>query len=111
MLSDFPCCSKTFKNSSEEFQELKQEFDFMAKKLNAGLVKVGFAFEGFKKKYPNISVYTSDQNYHPSPQGSYLIACLFFKYITGENLKNVKYAAGLDEKEALLIRQFADTIK
>jgi len=111
MLSDFSCCSKSFKNSSEKFYELKNEFDFMAKKLNAGLVKVGFAFEGLKKKYPNISVYASEEDPHPSPQGSYLIACLFFKYVTGKNLKNVKYAAGLDQKDALLIRQFADIIK
>lgn len=48
------------------------------------LVPVGTAFRLFKKKYPNIPLYTSD-NKHPSPVGVYLAACVFLKAITGES--------------------------
>jgi len=104
-------CSYLFKNSNEEFQEIKKEYDKMAKITNAGLVKVGYAFEGFKKKYPKIQLYEGQEDNHPSKQGSYLIACLFFRYITGKGLNNVKYTADLDVKQARLIRKFADSIK
>ena len=49
---------------------------------NIQIVPVGTAFRLFKKEYPNISLYTSD-NKHPSPVGVYLAACVFLKTLTG----------------------------
>lgn len=103
-------CSNYYKNSTEEFHDIKLEYDKMAKRTKAGMVKIGYAFEAFKKSNRNINLYAPD-NGHPSKQGSYLIACMFFKYFTGKPLTLVKYAATLDAKEAAIIRKFADTIK
>ena len=103
-------CSNYYNNSTEEFRDLKLEYDKMAKRIHAGLVNIGYEFEAFKKSNKNINLYGPD-NGHPSQQGSYLMACLFFKYFTGRSLTNVKYAATLDIKEAATIRKFADSIK
>jgi hypothetical protein len=103
------CCSNNFNNSRDEFGEIRTEYDKMTKKLNADMVRVGYAFEAFKKKNKNINLYESD-GLHPSRQGSYLIACLFFKYLTHRTLNNVKYAADLDTKQAKIIRKFANKI-
>jgi hypothetical protein len=102
--------SNHFNNSGEQFHEIKKVYDKMAKKLNAGLVKVGYAFEEFKKTNKDISLYESD-NSHPSSEGSYLIACLFYKYITGLAPADIKYSADLDVRQAELIRKFAGTIR
>ena len=48
------------------------------------LAPVGRAFRLFKESNPDISLYTSD-NKHPSPAGTYLAACVFFKLLTGES--------------------------
>jgi hypothetical protein len=104
------CCSKHFENHTDEFQLLQAEYDKMARCTEAGLVRVGYAFEAFKKANKTIPLYGSD-NFHPSRQGSYLIACLFYRYITKTSLAKVKYAAGLDAKEAAAIRGFADGVE
>ena len=83
----------------------------MARKLNIPVVKVGYAFELFKKSHSSIPVYESATNDHPSEQGSYLIACLFYRFISGKSLKNVKYApTKIPGSEAKIIRAFADSI-
>ena len=103
-------CSINFDNSEQEFKEIEQAYYSITKKLNAKMVKIGYAFELFKKTNKSINLYDKD-NTHPSPQGSYLIACLFYKNITGETLSKVKYSAGLDINQAAVIREFANAIK
>ena len=56
----------------------------IANQTNSKLAQVGTAFRLFQEKHPEISIFTSD-NKHPSPVGTYLAACLFFKMLTGES--------------------------
>ncbi len=51
---------------------------------NSRIAPVGTAFRLFQKEYPDLSLFTSD-NKHPSPVGTYLAACVFFKILTGES--------------------------
>ena len=104
-------CSIKIQNSNDEYALINVEYERMSKKLHSDLVKVGYAFQTFKTQNPLIPIYQSSSDDHPSSQGSYLIACLFFKKITGKSLKNIRYRAGLNSREAKIIRQFADTIK
>ena len=104
----------SFQNTAEEFHKLQIEYNTLAAKINAGIVEVGLAFEKCKRQYPEIHLYIesdeSDNNIHPSMQGAYLIACMFYKYITGQSLDSVKYHADLNEDEAKKLRRVAESI-
>jgi len=56
----------------------------IADQTNSRVAPVGTAFRLFQKEYPDLSLFTSD-NKHPSPVGTYLAACVFFKMLTGES--------------------------
>ena len=60
----------------------------ISRKYNTPIAPVGTAFRLFQKSFPGISLYTSD-NKHPSPVGSYLAACIFYRVITGEKTKGL----------------------
>ncbi len=103
-------CTDSFRNSSDEFVEIKLEYDKIAKKINGHVVPVGFAFQLCKIKFPEIPLYENDKSNHASRQGAYLIACVFFKYITGVSLAKTKYNAGLDDMTARKIRALVEYI-
>ncbi len=58
--------------------------DSLATLNNATYVPVGNAFEYVEKNHPEINLYMDD-NKHPSPNATYLAACVFFSTITGES--------------------------
>ena len=97
---DTTFCTDSFNNSAEEFHALEIEYNKLATKINADVVEIGLAFEMCKKKYPEIKLYYSLDDNHPSKQGAYLIACMFFKYLTGQNLEPIKYHGAVNENEA-----------
>ena len=60
----------------------------LSKEFNVPIAPVGTAFRLFQERYPNISLFTSD-NKHPSPVGTYLAACIFYRMITKKNSKGL----------------------
>ena len=76
---------KMFKNMGEVIYE---GYDELAKKINARVIPVGFAWDISNKKFPDINLYSKDQ-YHPSKDGSYLTALVFYRAIYGELPKKV----------------------
>ena len=104
------CCSDTFHNTTEEFEYMAKAFDTASKSINADVVRIGLAFEQCRTKYPHIPLYESKGDEHPSKEGSYLIACMFYKYITGQSLGKIKYSAQLNEGDAKNLRAVADGI-
>ncbi len=53
------------------------------------LLRVGAAFELFAARYPDVEQFTDDKK-HPSPQGSYLAACVIFSSLSGQSSKGVQ---------------------
>jgi hypothetical protein len=53
------------------------------------LLRVGAAFELFAARYPDVEQFTDDKK-HPSPQGSYLAACVIFSSLSGQSSKGVR---------------------
>lgn len=102
--------SDSFEHSSEEYLEIKMDVDRAASTLRSGVLRVGYAYELCKIEYPAIPLYQSLTDTHPSPQASYLIACVLYKYITNSDLNNVTYRATLNEKEAMQIRSLINNI-
>lgn len=52
------------------------------------MVSVGRAFDRFQAIYPEIPLLTSDDK-HPSPNGSYLAACVLFAQLSGQSSKGL----------------------
>ena len=53
------------------------------------ILPVGRAFDLFQERYPEQSLFTSDQK-HPNPIGSYLAACVIFSRVSGLSSKGFK---------------------
>ena len=56
----------------------------IADKTGAVMVPIDQAFRTLQKRHPNIPIFMSD-NKHPSPVGTYLAACVYFRIFTGES--------------------------
>tara|TARA_B100000586_G_scaffold204060_1_gene151790 strand:- start:52 stop:798 length:747 start_codon:yes stop_codon:yes gene_type:complete len=56
----------------------------LADKTGAILVPVDQAFRIFQQRYPTIPIFTMDSK-HPSPVGTYLAACVFYRLFTGDS--------------------------
>ena len=100
--------SPHFQNSTQEFETLEKEYNNIAMLIHADIADVGYYFELCKKKYPTIPLYFSMDDYHPSKEGSYLIACVFFKNITKEKLRDIKFYGDIDKKTAKILRNLVD---
>lgn len=86
------------------------------------LIRVGAAFSLFAKRYPEIDLYTDDDK-HPSPQGTYLAACVFFSSLSKQSSKGLKrryaktdhngkkiFYSMVEKKTALKCQEIADLI-
>jgi len=56
----------------------------VADKTGSIMVPIDQAFRIFQQSHPNIPIFMSD-NKHPSPVGTYLAACVYFRIFTGES--------------------------
>ena len=77
----YPAISQKKYDSDDSIQSALKPISI---KTNTPIAPVGTAFQLFQEKHPEIPLYTSDSK-HPSPVGSYLAACVFFKLITGKS--------------------------
>ena len=66
------------------------------------IARTGYAFENCIAEYglDTINLYHTD-NQHPSPAGSYLIACTFFDTIFEESVSGARYTGNIDVAGAL----------
>ena len=104
-------CSDSFRSSSDEFHVIETFYNKIGKKIGADIVKIGYGFELCKKKYPEITLYESKSNDHPSKEGAYLIACMFLKYFTKTDIEKIKYSGSLNVSEARKLRKLSNQIK
>ncbi len=72
------------KISSSKNSNTMNRLDSLAKINNAIYVPVGDAFKYMEDNYPEINLYMDD-NKHPSPNATYLAACVFYSMVTGES--------------------------
>lgn len=69
---------------------------------------VGVAWRLTRERHPEIELYQPDES-HPSLEGSYLAACVFYTAIFGKDPLNIAYNAGLDPAVADTLRHMART--
>lgn len=70
------------------------------------VVPVGTAWRRAYRKAPPPPLWVGDGS-HPSLWGTYLSACVFFKFLTGEDPLGLPTVAGLDQKSAEVLQSIA----
>ena len=99
---DTTICADPLPAGVTELQAISQEFNKLAAGVGGDFVEIGAAFEKCRKDYPAIKLYFDESADHPSKQGAYLIACMFFRYLSGQPVSSIKYRADISEAEQLL---------
>lgn len=86
--------------------QLDNEFRRLGKKLDVIVIPVGLAFEKSLENIPALTLHDQDRK-HPSIEGTYLAAAVFYAALYGKSPTNLDYDAGLDESLARQLRQVA----
>ncbi len=78
---EYPYLKEISKNKKSNTMEI---LDSLSRVYKAIYVPVGNAFKYVEENHPEINLYMDD-NKHPSPNATYLAACVFYSMITREN--------------------------
>ncbi|MDG2164292.1 MAG: SGNH/GDSL hydrolase family protein [Flavobacteriales bacterium] len=86
---------------------LTESYTEMAQNNESLLAPIGIAWKNIREHQPEINLYSSDGS-HPSIQGSYLAACVFYAVLFDDSATNNYTPANLNINEAQLIQTFAN---
>jgi hypothetical protein len=78
----------------------------IANELGARMAPVGFAWAKTVKEHPEISLWQADGS-HPSIQGTYLAACVFYAALFKESPEGLSEHAHLSADEAKILQEIA----
>lgn len=90
-------------------QRLAESYCEMAVDNDGSVAPVGMAFKYVNDNYPEINLYVED-NSHPSPQGTYLAACVFYASIFKDSPQGASFTYGLGQAEAAILQQVASIV-
>ena len=74
----------TSRNRLNYMDDVLESYRLAAEDVGGGLVAVGEGWRAAWKRDPTLPLYADDQ-FHPSPMGTYLAALMFFEYFTGRS--------------------------
>ena len=95
-----------YANQPEMTPALNLAYSELGKELGVTVVPVGLAFERALAGIPNLSLHTADLK-HPTLEGTYLAACVFYAALWGKSPAALDYGAGLPDDVAFALRQTA----
>ena len=78
----------------------------LALTLPARLAPVGLAWEEALRRDPGLELWARDGR-HPSRAGTYLAACVLYAHLVGRSPAGSAFTAGLDPREAAILREAA----
>ena len=90
-------------------QRLRESYLLMAQLNNAEVAPVGAAWYQTRLNSPGIELYQADES-HPSINGSYLAACVFYASLFHKNPVNSFYPANVTDTDAGLLQNYAKSI-
>jgi hypothetical protein len=94
-------------NNNESMQaQINYGYLEIAQELNAPIAPVGAAWLAAVKEHPELELWQQDGS-HPTEQGTYLAACVFYAVIFHESPNGLKYHAGLSRENASTIQSVA----
>ncbi|MBQ8368961.1 MAG: hypothetical protein IJY35_03160 [Clostridia bacterium] len=101
--------AKTGLSYDEMKEKLYDAYNAAAEAVGGKRIPVGFGFAEVKKTAPEIDLYCDD-DYHPSPAGTYLAACLFYMALTGDDCGTLPGIDALDEDTVKLLKSAAKAV-
>ena len=90
-------------------QRLRDAYLRIADSTNAAVSPVGVAWKFVRDNYPNINLYQQDGS-HPSLEGSYLAACVFYTSLFHQPTIGSTYNPGIDPTSAGILQQVASAV-
>jgi hypothetical protein len=81
----------------------------IARELNVGVAPVGYAWLVARRQNPQLELWQDDGS-HPSAQGTYLAACVFYAAIFRQSPEGLTYRAYLPNETAAILQAVAATI-
>lgn len=88
---------------------LRESYMEMAQQNNSTVAPVGAAFSYVRSLNPTFDLYNPDES-HPSIQGSYLAACVFYAAIFHKTPVGSTFLATLSQQDAALLQNAAKTV-
>lgn len=93
------------KESPNDINTISSSYNSVGSKINAKVVPVGKVWDNFVKTYPLYNLYFTDDK-HPSMNGTFLIACVFYKQLFNKNPTNNSYVpVGLSKESVITTRK------
>ena len=89
-------------------KRLDQTYYKMAQAADGKVAPVGDAWSIIKQGYPAIDLYQNDGK-HPSPEGTYLAACVFYTTLFGKNVIGASHLT-IDPQHAKILQEVAQEI-
>lgn len=78
----------------------------LGRELGALVAPVGLAYRDVHERHPSIPLWVQDGS-HPTPQGSYLAACVFFRLLYDRSPEGNTYLGNLQSAEATVLQRAA----
>ena len=78
----------------------------VASEIGAFVAPVGVAWQRALEGHPELELWQRD-GIHPSPEGTYLAACVFYASLLGQSPEGASYLAGLPEETARFLQAVA----
>lgn len=94
-----------YKDNLEMAPLISKSYFSVAKDLGCDVVPVGLAWHKVVTERPELEMYTDFK--HPSPNGTYLAACMFYSYLTGIHPSNSHYINNIDAADASYLQDIA----
>ena len=86
--------------------QLRMSYLHMADTNAAFCSPVGVAWKHVRDTHPTINLYNADQS-HPSPEGTYLAACVFYSTLFRSSSVGASFVASLPADTAAILQQIA----
>jgi hypothetical protein len=88
---------------------LRDAYLRIADSANAAVSPVGVAWKYVRDNHPNINLYQQDGS-HPSLEGSYLAACVFYSSLFHKSSVGSSYNPGIDPSTATILQAVASSV-
>lgn len=99
-------CSPVMMNISQEVNEINKSYEALAKGNDLIQSSHGTKFYEVVIRHPEINLY--DDESHPSPYGSFLNACIFYRMLTGKKASELLYNGDIEAEKAKILKSIAD---
>lgn len=103
-LNDEKFCSENFINLEQEAKSVDKEYTLVAQANGIDKSKNGNMANRFLKSHPEIEIF--DDYQHPSVEGAFLNACIFYEILTDKKANKLKFNAELDPITSETIKNF-----